>query len=175
MAYFHCIHSTRVNGCSEGRDVVLHWPRRQQRRQMRVGTSRRVSSLVRRRRETQACWTCSWSLSSWKVLRGGHRYSSSKAWCRAMRSEWLETLQKGMACWEGQTQVSTEQAPRPALLRSPVGAHPCSQGCEDCQLGPQCHLCVKRKLRLSPPLRIPGCIEKRNLESVSFKKLMDIS
>lgn len=28
-----------------------------------------------------------------------YKYSRSRAWCRAMRSEWLEILQKGMLCW----------------------------------------------------------------------------
>ncbi len=29
-----------------------------------------------------------------------YKYSRSRAWCRAMRSEWLEILQKGMLCWK---------------------------------------------------------------------------
>lgn len=105
MAYFHWLHSTRVNSCPEEIDVVLRPPQGQ-----RWGPTAAVRQCVEIGEFTSLALArdsgpldvslVTGQLCGVKVLGGGYRYSSSKAWCRAMRSEWLETLQKGMACWE---------------------------------------------------------------------------
>ena len=109
MAYLHWIHSTRVNSCSEERDVVLHLPQGQRRGPTAAGHQNvEIASLESGADSGLSLLDVSLvtgRLCGFKVLGGCYRYSSSKAWCRAMRSEWLETLQKGMACCKGADNV----------------------------------------------------------------------
>lgn len=103
------------------------------------------------------------------VLGDCYRYSSSRAWCRAMRSEWLETLQKGMACCGGGQTMwwGWRTLPAPAVraalsVPSMHGPTPFIPNCENCPLRSQHHICLKQKSKLTPPLRIPVCVLKCN-------------
>lgn len=180
MAYFHWIHSTRVNSCSEGRDVVLRLPRRQRWRptaaaRRDVETGEFASAAPTR---AQACWICSWSPSSCAARKCYVAVTGTPVPRRDVGPWGPSGWRSSRRAWRagrGRHMVRTERAPgaRPGpAFETPCNAHPCSRGC---QLRSQCHLCLKQKRKLGPPLRIPDCIEKCNLESVSFKKLTDIS
>lgn len=103
MAYFCWTRSTRVNSCSEEKDMLLR---------LLKGQGLRPIAAVRQHVEiTKFCspmLTQDTGIPSmgrrrlwgFKVLLGCYKYSSSKAWWRAIRSEWLEILQNGIACCE---------------------------------------------------------------------------
>lgn len=103
MAYFRWTCSTGANSCSEEKDMLLR---------LLKGQGLRPIAAVRQHAEiTTFCspvLTQDTGISStgrrrlWglKVLLSCYKYSSSKAWWRAIRSEWLEILQNGIACCE---------------------------------------------------------------------------
>lgn len=174
MAYLQWIHSTRSQqlfwrkGCG-----VLHFPQRWRRGPTAAGCQN-SEMLVWSLAPTwdSAWWTCppvTGRLCGFKVLGDCYRYSSSRAWCRAMRSEWLETLQKGMACCGGGQTMwwGWRTLPAPALraalsVPSTHGPTPFIPNCENCLLRSQHHICLKQKSKLTPPLRIPVCVLKCN-------------
>lgn len=143
MAYFHWIHSTGVNSCSEEIDVVLHLLQGQS-RGWTAGVHQCVGNQFARPALTRdsGLWDLflvTGQLCGSKVLCGCYRYSSSKAWCRAMRSEWLEILQKGIACWEGgqthgEDREGSQHKPSNLLLKPSTMFIPFFQNCENCQL-----------------------------------------
>jgi hypothetical protein len=141
-----------------------------------------LSSGVQHWHETQACWICPWlqgQLCSFKVPCSCYRYSNSKAWCRAMRSEWLETLQKGIACCRRvRHMVRSENAPSTSPSSSfeiHYNSHPLVSVLWKLPAIILISHLFKKKFILNPPQRTPDWVLKCNLESTFFKKVMDIS
>lgn len=105
LAYLQRIHSTRSQQLFWRKGCGVRW-----RRGPTAAGCQNSEMLVWSPAPTwdSAWWTCppvTGRLCGFKVLGDCYRYSSSRAWWRAMRSEWLETLQKGMACCGGADNV----------------------------------------------------------------------
>lgn len=103
MAYFRWTRSTRVNSCSEEKDMLLRLLKGQGLRpiaavRQHVEITKFCSPMLTQ--DTGIPSTGRRRLWGFKVLLSCYKYSSSKAWWRAIRSEWLEILQNGIACCE---------------------------------------------------------------------------
>lgn len=103
MAYFHWTRSTRANSCSEEKDMLLCLLKGQGLRPIAAVRQHVEITKFRSPMLTQDTGIPSMGrrrLWGFKVLLSCYKYSSSKAWWRAIRSEWLEILQNGIACCE---------------------------------------------------------------------------
>ena len=172
MAYLQWIHSTRSQqlfwrkGCG-----VLHFPQRWRRGPTAAGCQN-AEMLIWSLAPSwdSAWWMCplvTGRLCSFKVLGDCYRYSSSKAWCRAMRSEWLETLQKGMACCGGADNVVRmgnvpSTSPERLLCQSTPLPNPLYSELWTLPIKISTSHLFKTKSKLTPPLRMPECILKCN-------------